>query len=159
MLKTNTENPRRFRLMTILIMTVFAILLLAGYNNFGSKARYINDYYDRADYADRGVWILTGQVPYRDIPIEYPQVPAVLFGLVTWTAKTILPASWPLPAGTAVLWSVLMMIVFLVASWQMFKLLPGGRKKYAWLMFLPSVIYFSLNRFDILSVYLRIYFL
>ncbi len=154
MLKTAEDNPRLFRLLTILMMALVAILLLVGYNNFGSKARYINDYYDRADYAERGIWVLTGQVPYRDIPSEYPQIPVVLFGLVTWVAKTILPVSWPVSAGFAVLWSLLMMVVFLLAVWQMHRFLPRGSKNLTWLLLLPSVIYFSLNRFDMLSVYL-----
>ncbi len=80
-------------------MTVIAILLLVGYNNFGSEVRIINDYYDRSDYADRGVWILTGQIPYVDIATEYPQVPVYPVWMVTWLAKTILPSSWPVSGG------------------------------------------------------------
>ena len=136
------------------MVALIATLLLVGYSNFGSKARLINDYFDRADYAERGFWILTGQVPYRDIPTEYPQIPAGLFGLVTWVAKTLLPAEWPISAGFAILWSVFMMIVFLLTVWQIHRMLPVGRKNLAWLLFLPSVIYFSMNRFDMLSVYL-----
>src|SRR5512136_697288 len=111
----NAENPQKFRILTILMVALIATLLLVGINNFGSKARLINDYFDRADYAERGVWILTGQVPYRDIPTEYPQIPTGLFGLVTWVAKTILPAEWPISVGSAILWSVFMLIVFLLA--------------------------------------------
>jgi hypothetical protein len=36
----------------------------------------------------------------------------------------------------------------------LWRMLPVGRKNLAWLMFLPSAIYFSLNRFDILPVYI-----
>ncbi len=153
----NAENPKKFRIMTIFSVALVATLLLVGYSNFGSNARLINDYFDRADYAERGVWILTGQVPYRDIPTEYPQIPAGLFGLVTWVAKTILPPEWPVSVGFSILWSVFMMIVFLLTVWQMHRMLPVGSKNLAWLLFLPSVIYFSMNRFDILSVYLGLF--
>ncbi|MBN2677866.1 MAG: hypothetical protein JXR32_07355, partial [Anaerolineaceae bacterium] len=150
----NAENPRKYRLITILIMMVIVLILVMGSNNFGSDVRYFNDYYDRSKYAERGLWSITGQIPYVDIQSEYPQIPILLFGAITWLARLIIPSSWPLTVGFVFLWVVFIMVISILAMWQLWRMLPVGRKNLAWLMFLPSAIYFCLNRFDILPVYL-----
>ena len=88
---SDSENERKFRLMTLLALTIVILLLEFGYDNFGSDARFLNDYYDRSDYAHIGARILTGELPYVDVPTEYPQVPVYLFRVVTWLSTRILP--------------------------------------------------------------------
>ncbi len=153
---SGSENERKFRLMTLLVLTGVILLLEFGYDNFGSDARFLNDYYDRSDYAHIGARILTGELPYVDVPTEYPQVPVYLFRGMTWLASRILPQNWAPEAGFLVLWTFFIGVITLLASWQVWRMLPPGRKKLAWLMFLPAAVYFSINRFDIVPAYISL---
>ncbi len=153
MIHTNDPDSRRFKLFTLIIWVIILLVLIAGNSNFGSNVRFINDIRDRDAYVYRGSWLINWQVPYRDAPNEYPQVPVVLFGLVTWLAESISTPELSREIIFYNLWALLMMVVFLLAVWQIYKLLPNGKKTFAWFMFLPSVVYFSINRFDILPVY------
>jgi hypothetical protein len=140
--------------MTILVLTGIVLLLQLGYDNFGSDVRILNDYYDRSDYAHIGARILTGEIPYVDVATEYPQVPVYLFRGLTWLVSQLLPAPWPAEAGFLILWTFIIGMITLLTTWQVWKMLPEGKKSLAWLMFLPAAIYFSMNRFDILPAYI-----
>jgi hypothetical protein len=148
------ENERKFRWLTVLTLVGIILLLQLGYDNFGLTVRFLNDYYDRSDYAHIGTNVLTGKIPYVDVVTEYPQIPVYLFRGLTWMASCLLPSSWPVEAGFLMLWLFFISLITLLASWQVWRLLPQGKKMFAWLMFLPAAIYFSLNRFDILTAYL-----
>lgn len=147
-----TEDVRRFRWTSLLVILAIVIVFEFGFNNFGLGFRFINDYYDRSNFLQIGSWILNDQIPYVDKVIEFPQIPVYFFGLLNWLAKTILPTTWPVGAGFMVLWLLFTSVILWVAIGQVWQLLPVGRKKLAWLMFLPAAIYFSMNRFDILPV-------
>jgi hypothetical protein len=148
------ENERKFRLMTFLILVAVILLLEVGYDNFGSDARFLNDYYDRSDYAHIGARILTGDIPYVDGVTEYPQIPVYLFRGLTWLASRIFPAFWPPEAGFLIIWAFFIGVISMLVDWQVWRMLPEGKKRLAWLMFLPAAIYFCMNRFDILPAFL-----
>lgn len=151
-----SENERKFRILTIMLLGAIILLSQLGYANFGSNVRFFNDYYDRSNYAHIGAHILTGETPYVDGVTEYPQVPVYLFRGITWLAGHLLPSAWPAEAGFLILWLVFSSVILLLSVWQLWSMLPEGRKSFAWLMFLPAAIYFSINRFDILPMYLSL---
>jgi hypothetical protein len=147
-------DSRRFRLMTLLGLFLIIITFMIGYQNFGSPVRIINDYEDRRIYADRGMWAVTGEIPYKETSNEYPQIPVLIFGLLTWLTAKITPGNVPIVSGFVMIWLVFIMIFYIHAIWQLQKMIAPDKEKYIWFMFLPAVIYFSLNRFDILPVYI-----
>jgi len=150
------ENERKFRWLTLLALAGIIIVVELGFDNFGSDARFLNDYFDRSDYAHIGARILTGEIPYVDGATEYPQVPVYLFRGLTWLASRIFPVYWPVEAGFLVVWTFVVSVITLLVAWQVWRMLPEGKKRFAWLMFLPAAIYFCLNRFDIIPVYISL---
>jgi uncharacterized membrane protein len=149
-----SENERRFHWLTAVILAAIILLLELGYDNFGLDVRFLNDYYDRSDYAHIGARVLTGEIPYVDVATEYPQVPVYLFRSLTWLASRLIPEYWMAEAGFLILWTFFVGVITLLVTWQLWRMLPMGKRGYAWLMFLPGAIYFSFNRFDILPAYL-----
>jgi hypothetical protein len=154
MIHLKDSNPRQFKLIIVLLMVLILILFIVGNSNFGSNVRMINDWRDRDTYVYRGSWILKGEIPYRDALNEYPQIPVALFGLATWASAVIRPPELSLEFVFYNLWALFMMAVFILTVWQVYKLLPDGKKALVWFMFLPSIVYFSIHRFDILPVFL-----
>lgn len=121
-------------------------------NNLGGHVRYFSDEADRIAYFERGVWFPKGQIPYRDVFSEYPQVPTFLFGVFyipilgekdTMTAYMKFTSLFSL----AMLWLLFMTIN------QVYKLMDGKRYL-SFLLLLPAPLYFTINRFDILPAYL-----
>jgi hypothetical protein len=151
-----SENERTFRWLTTVVLAVIILLSQFGYDNFGSDVRFFNDYYDRSDYAHIGARVLTGEIPYVGGVTEYPQVPVYLFRGLTWLASHLLPSGWPAEVGFLIFWLLFISLITLLSVWQLWRMLPEGKRSFAWLMFLPAAIYFSINRFDILPMYLSL---
>lgn len=114
----------------------------------GSKYRWLEDRHDRGIYFQRAQWYPRHKVPYRDVFSEYPTVATVAFA-----APYALPGGAHLKAGAyRWRWSLLMAGALLgtVALIAAFRRRVGVRPEAALLLLLPSPLYFSLMRFDIL---------
>ncbi len=118
-------------------------------NNLGSPDRLFNDYADRADYFLRGSWLPMHALPYRDVESEYPQIPTFLFGLL-YLPFLHLPNPNALFFYYSILFSFLMILLYLGLAALLDHMLPAGRKNLVLLLLLPAPLYFSYNRFDVL---------
>ncbi len=65
----------------VLLVVCSLAFSLALRNNFGSKARLINDYSDRGIYAAEGAQLLRSGVPYTGAFSEYPQIALYFFAV------------------------------------------------------------------------------
>ncbi len=135
---------------TLLVIWILGVSLLR--ENLGVSIRLFNDDYDRGIYAEHGKWLQDGEVPYRDMFSEYPQIPTYLFALpyfiVPSTAGEL--ASYYL---YSTLFSFLMLAFLFGTIVLLYKMLPE-RKWLAFLILLPASLYFTYNRFDILPAFL-----
>lgn len=114
----------------------------------GMKYRWLEDRHDRGIYFQRAQWYPRQKVPYRDVFSEYPTVATLAFA-----APYVLPGGAHLKAGAyRWRWSLLMAGTLLgtIALIAAFRRRVGERAEAALLLLLPSALYFSLMRFDIL---------
>lgn len=121
-------------------------------NDLGSHIRYFSDDYDRGIYYERGLWLPNGQVPYRDVISEYPQVPTYLFGLfhIPFLGEKDELLAYLKHSS---LFTAVMLVVLFALIGQIYRLLPTAKNR-AFLLLLPAPLYFTLNRFDVLPAYL-----
>ena len=135
----------------LLIIWILCISLLR--ENLGVSIRLFNDDYDRGIYASHGEWYRKGEVPYRDVFSEYPQVPTYLFALPYF----LIPGDTGELFGYylySTLFSFLMLVFLFGTIALLYKMLPERRRWLAFLMLLPASLYFTVNRFDILPAFL-----
>ncbi len=114
----------------------------------GATHRWLNDPYDRGIYFKRSQWYPRHRVPYRQVFSEYPTVATLAFA-----APHLMPGGAHLKRASYELrWSALMAAVLLstIALIAVFRRKIGERAEVALLLLLPSTLYFSLMRFDIL---------
>jgi hypothetical protein len=135
------------------VVVIVAYLTALGFQPQGARGathRWLEDRHDRGIYFQRSQWYPRRELPYRDVFSEYPTVATLAFA-----APHVLPGSVPLKAGSYRLrWSMLMAAVLLgtIALIAAFRRSVGARGEVALLLLLPSTLYFSLMRFDILCV-------
>lgn len=107
-----------------------------------SQFRPFFDPIDMDVFMQRGQWAVQGLKPYVDVFAEYPVIPVLLFGGISLLTSNIALFEGLLFAGQAWL------------AWELIKHLclwePRLKRTSLVLLFLPSTIYFSLNRFDLL---------
>ncbi len=118
------------------------------YNYFRYGARLIKDNVEYGVYFDRASWLEEGLLPYKDVKIEYPQFAALY---VAW--PNLLANNFDQFQKTLL---VSNLICYLALVYITLKLLKYFKRSihYIWLLLLPSLIYFTLNRFDILPALL-----
>lgn len=105
-------------------------------------ARFLLDVRELNWYYEEGTWFRRGFLPYVEQPYEYPVLATALFTL---------PALF---TPDPLMYHILFRIVAVVAgAWLMYATLREcqrtGHTYLAWLFLLPSVLYFTLNRFDV----------
>ena len=145
-----TSRQTLFLSTGLFIFWLLAITLLRS--NFGTHIRFFSDEVDRKTYFERGSWLPTGQVPYRDVLSEYPQVPTFFFGLLQ------IPVLGEQNEERAYLkfsslFSFSMLVILFALVDQIYRLLPNAKYR-AFLLLLPALLYFTFNRFDVLPAYL-----
>jgi hypothetical protein len=132
---------------------VFWLLCISLFrNNLGSAVRFFNDDNDRSDYALRGQWILLGKVPYRDTLSEYPQIPTYLFAMPYLFGPRTPGVQFNYWIYSSA-FSFLMLSILAATVILLYKMLPVHKGR-AFFLFLPSCLYFAVNRFDILPSFL-----
>lgn len=111
---------------------------------FEQGLKLVKDNSDITYFYNRSSWIAEHKIPYKDAAEEYPQV-AVLF-LVIPRLFTNNPIVYQ------IILQFLLGICFILLLWTTICILQELNKNlnYALLFFLPSVLYFSFNRFDVL---------
>jgi hypothetical protein len=135
------------------VVVILAYLTALGFEPEGTRGathRWLEDRHDRGIYFKRSQWYPRHELPYRDVFSEYPTVATLAFA-----APQVLPGGAHLKAGSYRLrWSMLMAAVLLgtIALIAAFRRSIGARGEVALLLLLPSTLYFSLMRFDILCV-------
>jgi len=93
-------------------------------------------------YRDEGDWLRRNYLPYIDQPYEYPVLATALFTLPALPDDSV--------AGYHVRFRVMMIACALILiAFTLRHGLPQSRQKLVWLLLAPSVLYTSLNRFDI----------
>jgi len=116
----------------------------------GVTHRWLDEPSDRRIYFTRSQWYPRHRVPFRQVFSEYPTLATLAFAL-----PHLVPGSKHLKAPKYGLrWSVLMAAVLLSVLGMIgaFRRRIGERAEVALLLLLPSTLYFSLMRFDILCV-------
>lgn len=115
----------------------------------GATRRWLEDRHDRGIYFERSQWYPRHKVPYRDVFSEYPTLATLAFAAPQMLAGGALKA-----AAYRWRWSLLMAatLVATIALIAAFRRSLGARGEVALLLLLPSTLYFSLMRFDILCV-------
>jgi hypothetical protein len=153
-------DKKRINSLAIGLFIVWLAFISVFRANLGSGVRIFNDDYDRAVYSIRGEWLLNGQVPYLDVPSEYPQVATVLFAVpYLFTSHPSVEAyGYWLHSS---IFSLIMLGFLGGTIILLYRMLPTHKSR-AYLMLLPASLYFAYNRFDILPsflVLLSLYFL
>lgn len=116
--------------------------------------RWFNDHNDRWIYMEIGGWLPRHEIPYRDTPSEYPQVPTCLFGILRlFSPGTNEQTIYFLHSS---LFTFLMLLFLFLTIRLLYTMLPR-QKWMAYLMLLPGSLYFTYNRFDILPAFLALW--
>lgn len=145
-------TSRQIRTLAILFFVLWLLEITVLRLNLNSHVRYFSDDGDRQIYFERGSWFPNGEVPYRDVISEYPQIPTYFFGLL----YILIPGEKNSIFAYLLFSSyfVLAMLVVLFAMIdRLYRFLPE-RKYLAFLFLLPAPLYYTFNRFDILPTYL-----
>jgi hypothetical protein len=136
----------------IVIFSYFSVLAKApptmGRGSvFPYGVRVVRDDYDRSVYLKRAGWYLERKIPYKEIFSEYPQLSTYYFALPALFTSSL--------ESYILLHSFFMALVFLGLFYVTLKLLEYlHRPPYlSLLLLLPSFLYHSLNRFDVLAVF------
>jgi hypothetical protein len=111
---------------------------------FPSGIMAVRDDIDKSIHFERAQWYLEDKIPYKEVFSEYPQIITYLFAV---------PAIFTSELNTYInIYSLLMALVYLALAYVTIELLRIYKKpeSYALLLLLPSFLYHSLNRFDIL---------
>ncbi|MFP4082053.1 MAG: hypothetical protein ACLFVG_04750 [Candidatus Aminicenantes bacterium] len=150
----DTMKNAKFLLLLIGLIGFSAISHFFLKDNFHSKVRFFNDYWDRSAYFDRGQWYTLKKIPYLDIFSEYPQIATYFFAL----PHVLLSAFCGSNYGRDPYYFIFstFMMIFLWASILLLHHLRTRHKHFAFLMLLPASVYFSYNRYDIIPAFLSI---
>jgi hypothetical protein len=140
---------RTFLLLSITLLLVWACLTTFLRANLDSAVRLFNDDADRTVYFERGAWLPTNKIPYRDVASEYPQVPTFIFGVLytPFLNENDLSVVY---ARYSMLFSFLMICLLIGLAITLDKMLPKKEQRLIFLLLLPAPLYFAYNRFDVL---------
>jgi len=141
----------------LLLIGLISFALLSHFclkNNFHSRVRYINDNFDRGNYYERGSWYPLKKVPYLEVFSEYPQVATYFFALPHVMLSAIYGSNYDKEQYYFIFSTFMMM--FLFGSIILLYDLRIRNKNLAFFMLLPSSLYFSYNRYDIIPAFLSI---
>lgn len=140
----SSGKKKRNFIIWILLLFIWLLFITIPSLLKNQTGSLIFDPHEYASYYDRGGWIYSSAAPV----CEYPQIPTYLFGLTRFVSDSFSPE-----IQFGVFYAVFS-LEMMVALFFLFKvledLLPQKNKPFALLMFLPPVLYFVLNRFDIL---------
>jgi len=125
-----------------IIMTFLPVVFKTG------KIRLLNDHYDRSTYFERGKWLPDNTAAIS----EYPQIPTLLFG-INHLSSMWLPPDLQMFVYVAVFSLEMLIVLFLMFN-VLLDLMPPQLSNYAFLVLLPTTVYFTYNRFDILPAFL-----
>ncbi len=117
-----------------------------------NAVRLLRDDYDVAVYMQRGSFVLKpGTRPYRDVFSEYPQLATYLFALPYVHVLVY-------PKGYSVIFSVMMALALgaLAFVWLALARDIGVNEKRVLFLLLPGMLYFTLNRFDVIPALLSV---
>ena len=105
-----------------------------------------HDDYEVGVYEDRGSWAITRDFPYKSQFEEYPELAVWFFGSIHLLKG---------PLDYMLVFYIVMGLFMFGVFWLTLVLLKHFNKSYllAFLMFLPSSIFFVFNRFDIVPVF------
>lgn len=152
MFKTWSSNHYLI-LAAVVILSYLTVLFFAqdAYfvnNTFTNGISIVRDDYDRLIHFDRAQWYLEDKIPYKEVFSEYPQFITYLFAVpALFTSNNYVYIN---------LYSAFMAIAYLALVFITLKLLViyHKPKSYVLLLLLPSFLYHTLNRFDILPALL-----
>ena len=142
---------------SVFVTLIYLLILAIDYRYDFLKGRYLDDYYDIGTYYEIGRFFLDGKVLYLEQHSEYPPIasfffvlPFILFGDMDRKLYILL-------------WQVFMSIIFILTVSIICFIRTKWKKDPlpVLIMISPSLIYFSLMRFDILCcffVILSIYY-
>lgn len=132
-------------LLTIAVYTILPAKWAPSDTFFSEGIRLTSDTYDISVYQNRSGWITQGGLPYIDHPNEYPILTLPIFAL---------PALLAREHAFQLTFSLLMLLALCATVYTILK--TTGQKKYALALLLPSALYFSLFRFDIVPALLTL---
>ena len=111
-------------LVALLTSALFAGFLMPT-NIAERNVRFVNDYSDRAIYAERGSWWRLGKRPYIDVFSEYPQVATYVFA----APDVILSLLTRNHQATLREYSFLFSLLMLAFSWRVIILIYESRRE------------------------------
>jgi len=171
-------NTRKSVTLLILLLFFSAVASLGIRDNFGSEMGFLNDYGDKMVYAVRGSWLPYLKKPYTEVPSEYPQIATYFFAVPYIVMEALgsvspskigqierivnsevstnpnIPSSPHMRNDVLIRYSFifsLLMAFFLALSIMLIYAMRKERKYLAFLMLLPAGLFFTHNRFDIIT--------
>ncbi|MBU1149275.1 hypothetical protein KKI23_04255, partial [Patescibacteria group bacterium] len=152
-----TKSIKIFLLISVIItIGVFIVFKLAPSGFFYEAAewpygiRLIKDDNEFKVYYNRASWVEEGLLPYAEVPAEYPQTAILYLSWPNILANNFIQYQQILLIGNLVCFLLLLGLCLWLLN--LFK----KNVNLAWLLFLPSAIYFTVNRFDIIPALLTI---
>ncbi len=134
----------------VVVLVTFLVLIVPDHINVtvGDKSgqvRLIRDDFELSVFYDRGSWLPSGLTPYNDEMFqEYPQL-----GLGYITLPYLFSDTYNGYRSVLILFNALCLIGLIIVTAAILKYLDKS-SKYLLLFLLPSVLYFSFSRFDVL---------
>jgi len=140
-------NVQKIFIILILVISAYFVLI------WKARDRCWEDRYwglkilqddDRNDYYERGLWLIDKTIPYKTSFQEYPQLATYLFALPHILKPNL--------SQYRIIFSGIMVLIFLIAIPILFRIIKllNGNYKNLLILALPSILYFSFNRFDLL---------
>lgn len=145
-------TSRQIRTLAVLFFILWLLEITVLRLNLNSHVRYFSDDGDRQIYFERGSWLPNGEVPYRDVVSEYPQIPTYFFGLLYLLIPGEKDSIFAYLLFSSYFVLAMLIVLFALID-QLYRLLPE-RKYLAFLFLLPAPLYYTFNRFDTLPAYL-----
>jgi hypothetical protein len=144
----------RVRVVVVATIVVGAYLALVGYEGFRHALlplHLLTDDYNRSVYWDHAQFLPNHQVPYVDVPSEYPTIATLSFAVPLLFAPAFRLSQVPY----YVAWSAFMAVWLVATIWFIaaFRVRRGLSAVPALLLLMPSPLYFAIMRFDILCAY------
>ena len=148
------KSTRIYLFVSVALGFLWILFSFVLYSNFNSEIRLFNDNYDKNIYFSRAKWFSNNRIPYLEVFSEYPQIATYLFAIPNVIWAIFYPGTYLSSQEYNVIFSTLMLLLMAATIFLLVQILPLFKKHYAYLMFLPAPLYFSINRFDILPAFL-----
>jgi len=144
----------RLNIVVLLIILSLAMCVhLFCFENFGSNIRFFNDTHDKYVYSIRGSWFPLQKAPYSEVFSEYPQLATYFFAVPYLFTQY---SSAKISRDYFLIFSLLMMLFLYGIYLLLQRMLDKNYKYYSLIILLPSILYFSFNRYDVLPAFLSI---